>query len=101
MAAMIREFYEETGCSSSLFSWNLFAVMWFGDSVIHCYYTDRDLGDLRTTTDEEVGVYDTRSLRSLPVLPNLHWLIPLAMTREGQIAGVSYPNNTSLVKVAT
>jgi 8-oxo-dGTP diphosphatase len=79
--AMRREFLEETG--ADLTGWDLFVVMDFPGARIYFYRLLVDqqvLNGLRTTTDEPVVII--RSISSFDadrIIPNLSWLLPLAM----------------------
>jgi len=77
---MQREFEEETGYSQD--QWESFFVL--GDAI-HKYHVvyyravTKDLSVLTTATDEVVHVVSTNSIHRLPLVRNLHWLIPMAM----------------------
>jgi 8-oxo-dGTP diphosphatase len=75
--AMVREFKEETGVQTNYEDWNYFASMDFENGRIYCYTIIQDL-EVKTVTDEPVGWFD---LNALPdnYMPNLSWLIPLAL----------------------
>lgn len=79
-AAMCREFLEETGVEIK--DWIPFAEMIFKDCDVCCFTAARDdlIFDVRSLTDEEVGVYDIHSFGP-PRIPNLRWLIPMALSR--------------------
>lgn len=81
--AMIREFQEEAGLK--LFGWDNFITLAFKDSIVWFFRIFVDYTDLETTTsptDEEVNIYDIKDLDKLPVIPNLQWLIRLALDNE-------------------
>ena len=80
--AMAREFKEETGVNISPGRWRKLAVLSVGDEArIHFFSCRVDsLLTLTQTTDEEVGWHDVDDmLGSSLVLPNLKWLIPMAL----------------------
>ena len=91
-AAMVREFQEETG---------LIVPRWAHFATMHDYYRkwrvrvyrafDVPLYDMQTMTDEEVGIIEV-GLHSGDTLPNLSWLIPLALCGEPTFASVEYYN---------
>lgn len=91
-AAMLREFEEETGMSQRSTLWREFASVrtWTG-SLVAFYSSFTDAVELvRTVTDEEVKVFNVFSLPALKeqTVPNLMWLIPLALTmREDRVGG--------------
>jgi 8-oxo-dGTP diphosphatase len=77
--AMVREFQEETG--QLVMGWERFVVMHFPGARIHFYRarcSPETLDSLQSLTDEEVFVLPVEGLRVQEVIPNLHWLVPLA-----------------------
>lgn len=86
--AMQREFYEETGCVG--YAWEHFYTMTnFSDYRLYIFKAKGDLDNLESPTDEKVGIYEVARLRSLPVIPNLNWIIPFAMDWAMTGEGVS------------
>lgn len=81
--AMQREFFEETGVIIS--NWEEFAFLDIPGQTNNSFsrvWFFRSFGDyqVKTTTEEAVDWY---SIKILPrVLPNLYWLLPLALTNE-------------------
>ncbi len=77
--AMNREFMEETGYSQH--SWQKYASL-----TDHYHYkvdvflTLGNVDQLRTTTEEKVMVIEVAQLENYEYVPNLKWLIPLALT---------------------
>ena len=88
--AMFREFKEEAGVYCT--RWREFASVrtWTGSLVaFYSSFTD-EVELVRTTTDEEVKVFNVVDLPTLKeqVVPNLTWLIPLALTmRQDRVGG--------------
>lgn len=81
--AMIREFQEETGVE--FVDWDKFAKLESPRSEIWVYrgFTTADVVDsVRTMEDEAVVVFEHRYLRVLNTVPNLQWLIPLALQTD-------------------
>jgi 8-oxo-dGTP diphosphatase len=77
-AAMQREFYEETGIAYS--AWDRFATLRGKHATVYVFKAFSDLAQYaQTKTDEEVGRYWVDELPE-QVLPNLKFLIPLALT---------------------
>ena len=85
LAAMVREFEEESGVDSSGSGWRQFCIM---EGVIpdipneefkvYCFCCkDNKVDDVRTQTDEAVVLCGVHS--SQPKVHNLSWLIPLAI----------------------
>jgi 8-oxo-dGTP pyrophosphatase MutT (NUDIX family) len=96
-AAMAREFQEECGLAVAPARWKQFATMGGMDWTRACFTADltkEELDALHTTTDEVVWVI--WGDRAYPggydgwVLPNLKWLIPMAMSTEKTQADVVY-----------
>lgn len=84
--AMVREFKEETGAHVT--DWKYFCRMDGGDWEVYCY---KSFGDylLTSTTDEKVIAVCLDALEDRPLIPNLRWLIPLALDPENATAEVS------------
>jgi len=88
-AAMRREFREETG--ADIDSWELFVRMEFPGAEIFFFkalVSLQQLTELRTMEDEVVTIVDWLDPASWPgtatIIPNLNWLVPLAMYRADQ-----------------
>lgn len=78
--AMRREFLEETGVLWE--DWKHFVTMNFPEGQIFFFKAEVPtvvLHQVRTTTDEEVGLYTRTSMTYWDHIPNLIWLVPLAM----------------------
>jgi len=76
--AMRREFKEEAGLDIE--DWKFYGTMNDKDHtfIVYCYYAYSD--EMATTmTEESVGVYSSEFL-PLNVIPNLRWLIPMALS---------------------
>ncbi len=86
--AMVREFEEETGCKTHLTNWTRFAKLrgncgGCADGhgfVIDFFYSFGDLDRLHSTTDEQVCVMQPLALTLTNSIPNLSWLIPMALS---------------------
>ena len=79
--AMVREFEEETGVE--LIYWDLFAKLQGKDWSCDFFRVfGVDLTTLKTTTDEEVVIIDSKNLADHEIINNLKWLIPLALDKE-------------------
>ena len=90
IAAMCREFREETGLSTTSVWWRqLIRMTYMSNGASVFFYTtfvaNQVLHELRSETDEEVGVYYLPWLiNSDPavrpdIIPNLSWMLPLAI----------------------
>jgi len=77
--AMAREFREEAGTGVS--EWRQFAYLVIGQrAVIHCFKSFAEPAACPVTmTDEQVAWQKVSEIDVLPVVPNLRWLIPLAL----------------------
>lgn len=79
-AAMRREFLEE--CGLDIDSWRLFCTL--GDERgwrIHFFSATGCVKGIQSMTDEQVTLCETRRLPP-NILPNLLWLIPMAISME-------------------
>lgn len=78
MAAMIREFNEEAGIIIT--DWKKFCILTDNETYeVHCYFSFSDKKPIEGMTDEEIWFCDTENL-PLNVIPNLNWLIPMALS---------------------
>lgn len=83
--AMVREFVEETGLFVP--KWNLFAVLHNEQPLkenfqVFFYFATKAELKVRSMTDEHVGVHLVSQILTqphIPILPNLRYLIPMAM----------------------
>jgi len=86
--AMVREFQEETGHLEH--RWTKFCTLQVPHasvSFFKCSFGDGAI--LRSTTEEEVYWFTVESLLSNPfarILPNLRWLIPMALCSSDPVA---------------
>jgi 8-oxo-dGTP diphosphatase len=77
-AAMAREFREETGLTVDM--WTQFATVRDDNNEVLMYKATGDVDLVRTVEDEPIIVVDVNELeKDHPVIPNLLWLIPMAM----------------------
>jgi 8-oxo-dGTP diphosphatase len=76
LQAIVREFEEETGVVTSIGQWDHFCTLLSGVAVVRFYYMmdSEKLARVRTTTDEEVRIFDIDELPQ--VMENLKWMIP-------------------------
>lgn len=78
--AMAREFREETGYFTFESDWSLKVVHRGPDHCVYFFRADRpQTVDLRYDGEEPCEWVDAWCLRNWPVIPNLHWLIPLCL----------------------
>src|ERR1044072_516851 len=93
--AMVREFEEETGQPTFPYMWNhlIRAVDYNRSYAIEFYYTfahDTYLSNLKTVTEEEVVILNLAELDTLPVVPNLRWLIRLCLDNTVYAAAIVF-----------
>lgn len=89
MDAMAREFWEETGTPTDSSNWKRFATLRGDWGSVHCYFTHAvDFrGRKYVETDEPVCIIDVRHLDQVDTIPNVRWLVPMALSfRRGEIA---------------
>ena len=92
--AMVREFQEEAGVFVPADRWTKFCRLHWSGGVVHVFKSFGTLGGLKTMTDEKV---ETHSLYWLwdegdPIVPNLWWLIPMALDKDSVYAEVQDPS---------
>jgi 8-oxo-dGTP diphosphatase len=88
LQAMSREFMEETGVEGHI-DWQPFASFHSGkcdpsspNQVIACFTASTDditFYSVKTTTEEVVYTVNVRDIPTAKTVPNLKWLIPLAL----------------------
>lgn len=89
--AMMREFKEETSIKTSMYDWECYAYLEGNDWDMRVYRSFTvDISEAKTITDEEVGIYHISNLNYLIIIPNLHWLIPLALDKDKFHAHLKY-----------
>jgi len=79
--AMRREFLEEVGIDSD--SWKYFCTL--GDErdwQIDFFYTTGPIWDAQPLTDETPEILGLADISRTPTIPNLNWLIPMALTMK-------------------
>lgn len=92
--AMIREFKEETGLEHT--DWTIFAklICSNGDGIYVFHGISDKVYELKSMTDEEVNTYSVKYLLSsynqYPIIPNLKWLLPMALDTELNFTNVLY-----------
>jgi 8-oxo-dGTP diphosphatase len=81
--AQRREFREETGVDYE--GWMEFCLLDGPDYEVHFFYGfDNRVFEVKTKTDEKVSIYETLHVLDTsithPLIPNLRWLIPMALS---------------------
>lgn len=92
LIAMVREFYEETGVDTEPNRWERYARLTGLHSGVDFFrFFDSSISAVRTTTDEPVDIYwVTDVLRDDDVLPNLKFLIPMALEPKIKFVTLRY-----------
>jgi 8-oxo-dGTP diphosphatase len=84
--AMRREFCEEAGLDIE--TWKEFAILKDGYNFeLHCFYTYMDFETFYTAvtkTDEHIKFCTQEDLDWLPLITNLRWMIPMAMSMKNE-----------------
>lgn len=82
IAAMAREAFEEAGAPNDPGLWTPTTVMEFPKDIVHVFAANwpSDVPAV-SKTDEPVRWYPASHLEAFPVIPNLHWLVPMALLR--------------------
>lgn len=79
--AQRREFKEEAGLD--LDGWQQYVTLAGGDFAVHFFRAFSDLEHIqaiRSETEEQVYLFHLDDLADLPTIPNLQWLIPMALS---------------------
>lgn len=81
LAAMVREFAEETGANTDPEIWNNFCTLQGDDFVVHCFKAKSTAmwTCARTRESEFVVKVEVRDLHLRRCVTNVNWLIPLAL----------------------
>lgn len=90
LVAMVREFEEETGVRVKHEDWKHFCTLQGQFGTVHFYKTTGDLTKLRSMTDEGIGTFSTEDIHKRNIIPNLKWLIPLALSEYNESATVTH-----------
>lgn len=84
--AMRREFREEASKHTSVLDWRFFALLRTNDCEIHFYAAHGTASGVSSGTDESIYFVPVHEIATHPVvLPNLRWLIPLALNNEPSV----------------
>lgn len=80
--AMAREFLEETGVKVAPERWRSFCELRFRGATIHFFASEGELSELRSMEDEHVTIVDVSTIWNRNTIPNLRWLIPMALDKD-------------------
>lgn len=78
LESMIREFEEETGVFES--NWHQFCTLTGDQFEVHFFSVYGELSQLKTMETEEIVVQSLDQIFTHNCIPNLTWLIPMALT---------------------
>jgi 8-oxo-dGTP diphosphatase len=85
--AMQREFKEEAGADVQV--WREFALLKEKPGDVKFLVAHGDYA-IESLTDEPVNWYKLSDLPTLPTMPDLHWLIPLALDDNNRYVHIDY-----------
>lgn len=90
--AMVREFHEEAGIET--IDWRLFCALdgTYSNGIhwtVNFFITIGDLSQIEQKTDEELWNVSVDKLKEIDVVNNLHWLIPMALSKDNLHANVA------------
>jgi 8-oxo-dGTP diphosphatase len=74
--AIQREFREE--CGVDIHAWKYFCTLSTPTAVVHFLAAQRE-ANLKSMTDEKVTWYNLNGMQDLPLIPNMRFLIPMAL----------------------
>ena len=97
---MAREFLEETGLRSDPQNWKLFADYKLSKARIFFLKSFMDITGAcqQEGESETIRIWKISELNSLPLLPNLRWLIPLALDASSPIAQITEQNERERIE---
>jgi 8-oxo-dGTP pyrophosphatase MutT (NUDIX family) len=78
--SMYLEFKEEAGVSIIPDDWFKFCEMSGPDWIVHCFVSgsSHQVDSVRTKTDEQIVVVDSKTFSGYQTIEDLAWLVPLA-----------------------
>jgi len=87
LEAMVREFYEETGVLIPAKQWHCYSQIFRPNHYeLDVFFAHSDLAfEARTVEKEEVLIIKVSEL-PINLIPNLNWLIPLAMDKQADFS---------------
>jgi 8-oxo-dGTP diphosphatase len=87
ISAMVREFFEETGVATKQEDWTLFANVFRANCYdVDMYFAHSDLAfSAQTIEAEEIHILKVSELPQ-NIIPNLQWLIPLALDTQADFS---------------
>lgn len=88
--AMVREFLEETELYTTVAQWDYIGKLkgrdWNGGTFTVYVYTlfHDDICFFKSPTEEQVRLIPVESLERYPHIPNLDWLVPMALNHHAE-----------------
>jgi 8-oxo-dGTP diphosphatase len=77
--AMRREFLEEAGVNVK--DWREYADLQLPYGNVY-FFMAHGTHKLKSMTDEKIAWYKVSEFKKLPIIPNLNWLVPLALDAD-------------------
>ena len=77
--AMVREFKEETGCTTSPEDWTHTIILTGKGYEVVFYKATLDLANVKTMTDERVMHISVTDMSNYKLIDNLYWLLPIQL----------------------
>ncbi len=89
LEAMKREFKEEAGVDVE--GWRMFAKLDFSGGRVFFFTASCDEADtkIESKTDEQVQWFSVEDVKHLFVVPNMRWLIPMALDKDKVVGWIS------------
>lgn len=86
--AMVREFREESGIDTGTGMWDEFCILSGAGWSVNMYRSIGNIYKLRTVEDEEIELHNVNAVMRAGAVPNLNWLIPMALNSNVILARV-------------
>ena len=89
LVSIQREFFEEVGVMYQY--WRYFMILQGTGWKVFFFkaFNSAALNKVRPCTDEKPEIIKVSELHKFPVIPNLHWIIPMALEKDG-ISNIYY-----------
>lgn len=89
--ALVREFEEETGVTTAEDDWRPFGKMRGTDFTVHLFtIRNRFIYDADSMTDEKLKIVAVNRLKDYQIIPNLGYLIAMALDPDMLLCSISY-----------
>lgn len=90
--AMVREFFEETGIDTTVDDWTQRIALYGANETVHIFTAEGNTLLARQTTQKDKPIRCDYTTLPTNVIPNLRWIIPFLLDKEGAKADVFYPS---------